>query len=314
MKRVPTKPDSTGSLALEGVAGSIARKLLRMTIQRAPLSRRNRQRLYNLVAPHVASSVDVECSVRVRSGLTVKMTLRLDDWVNSQLYYWGYEGYEVGVTRLLRRLLPSRRCVLDVGANVGYYTVLAAALAPAAEVHAFEPWPLLFARLERNVRMNGFAHVRLNNTAAADRNGSATLYLPAASPGDPHLSNASLLPGFTTQDATLPVTATRLDTYCSGRAARPVDLIKIDAEGAELSVLRGMGDVLTRCRPDLVLEVLEGYAEELDDFVSNVGYRKFLITLDGLLEVERLVAHPRLRDYYLTTTPPPNLWAGGVKE
>jgi FkbM family methyltransferase len=291
-----------GLLTLPGARRTV-RRLLRLAIQHGPLSRPNRQRLYGFFAPEVAPAGNVDCTVRVAPGANVRLSLRLDDWVNSQLYYWGYDGYEPGVTLLMRSLLRSRRSVLDIGANIGYYTVLAATLAPEAEVHAFEPWPLLFERLHRNVALNGFRRVHLSRVAVSDRDGSAVLHLPSPSPGDLHLTNASLLPGFTAQGSIMEVPVTRLDTYCHGRVTRQVDLIKIDVEGAELSVLRGMGDLLDRWRPDIILEVLEGYAEELEAFFAPRPYRRFLITKAGLQEVQRLSAHPTLRDYYMSVAP-----------
>jgi hypothetical protein len=82
-----------------------------------------------------------------------------------------------------------------------------------------------------------------------------------------------------------------------------VDLVKIDVEGAEASVLRGAGSLLDEWRPDVICEVLPPFEKELDRFFSGRPYRKFLITGDGLQETDKLKAHPEFRDYYLSTAP-----------
>jgi hypothetical protein len=80
-------------------------------------------------------------------------------------------------------------------------------------------------------------------------------------------------------------------------------LLKIDAEGAEASVLRGMGPLIDVWRPDIICEVLPPFEKDLDRFFSGKPYRKFLIADNSPQETDRLKAHPQFRDYYLSTAP-----------
>lgn len=286
-------------LRAPGAKASV-RRLLRLVIQHSSLSLKNRQRLYNFFAFATAPARPVTCTVRTPRGARLHWSLHLDDWISSQLYFWGYTNYELPVTRLFDELLDRARCVIDVGANIGYYTLLAASRLPRGAVHAFEPWPTLFARLETACRSNGFHHVVLNQAAVSDRDGVTRLYLPTTSATDAHLSNASLVEGFAASNRHIEVTTLRLDTYVARRGLRHLDLVKVDAEGAELAVLRGLGQLLFELKPDLILEVLEPYVEELERFFAETRYAKFLITDDGLQAVDSLKAHPTFRDYYLT--------------
>ena len=221
------------------------------------------------------------------------------------MYFLGYDGYETELVRLLKRLLLSKTIVFDIGANIGYYTLLAAhMLRGRGAVYAFEPWPLLFAALQRNVGLNRFDHVHLNQLAVSDSDGVTALYLPAPTNGDMHLSNASLVQGFMPQDRSISVHTVRFDAYCSSQNITSVDLVKIDTEGAELMVLLGMGTLLEKWMPDIIIEVLDSYAEQIDSFLRPYGYRAFLITNYGLTEVRSLQPHPRFRDYYLSVSPP----------
>ena len=95
----------------------------------------------------------------------------------------------------------------------------------------------------------------------------------------------------------------RFDSYCRQHGIPCVDLLKIDVEGAELQVLRGMGSLLSRWRPDIILEVLEPFAAELDAFFAETPYRKFRIRDTGLEELRRISAEPHDRNIYLSCEP-----------
>jgi hypothetical protein len=74
-------------------------------------------------------------------------------------------------------------------------------------------------------------------------------------------------------------------------------------EGAELQVLRGMGNLLSRWRPDIILEVLEPFEADLDAFFAETPYQKFRIRDTGLEELPRISAAPHDRNVFLTCHP-----------
>jgi FkbM family methyltransferase len=153
--------------------------------------------------------------------------------------------------------------------------------------------------LFHNVRFNGFSHAHLARVALSDSDGEAKFFLPK----DRAWTNGSLIEGFTEQMEPLVVETMRFDTYCTKFNISKVDLIKIDVEGAELNVLIGMGELLHRWKPDIICEVLEGYATGLNEFFDGTPYRKFLITSGGLQEMSVLRPHRAFRDYYLSCAP-----------
>jgi FkbM family methyltransferase len=190
--------------------------------------------------------------------------------------------------------------IFDIGANIGYYTFMAC-VEPnqSCEVHAFEPNPAAYAYLLKNASLNNFTQLRLNKLALSDTDGNATLFLPL----DLAMTNASLIKDFANQQEQILIQARRFDTYCADNKLNCVDLVKIDVEGAELKVLRGMGHLLDAWMPDIICEVLEPYEDELGKFFQTKRYRKFLITDNGLEEVDVMKAHPSFRDYYLSCNP-----------
>jgi FkbM family methyltransferase len=139
---------------------------------------------------------------------------------------------------------PGLRAV-DVGAHIGVFTLLAArGVGPAGHVWAVEPHPQSFRHLGRNVRKNGFDNVTAIRAAASDRPGSATLMVLA---GD--RTQSSVVDLGQPLDARFEVVTARLDDLVGDARA---DVMKIDTEGNELSVLRGAPRLLSSLRAVIV--------------------------------------------------------------
>lgn len=146
--------------------------------------------------------------------------------------------------------------VLDVGANSGFYALLAAAADPAVRVAAFEPYPPVAAWLRRNLDANDRGgHVTLVEKAVGAEAGTASLYVPT---DEHHLleTSASLNPTFKeVHSRQLDVEVVTLDEFATGHPGR-VTLVKVDVESMEHAVLAGAGALLDRDRPVVVVEVL----------------------------------------------------------
>lgn len=150
--------------------------------------------------------------------------------------------YEREQTALFEQLLRPGATVLDVGANVGYYTLLASVLVgDAGRVHAFEPEPRNAGFLRDHVRINRRGNVTVQQAAVSDRAGTARFDFGSGS-GTGHLADAGAIE----------VRTLRLDDHCAEHGLAP-SAIKIDVEGAEMSVLQGARETLARHRPLLFL-------------------------------------------------------------
>jgi FkbM family methyltransferase len=132
---------------------------------------------------------------------------------------------------------------VDVGANVGYFTLLASTL--GARVVAYEPTPSVFTRLRENVDLNGFHHAQLVNAAVMDKPGTLSLHLSGDDP------EANSLFGDDAQSVQVP--AVTLDDDLASRDIQHVDLLKIDAEGAEPFVLDGATRLLSSPKPPAII-------------------------------------------------------------
>jgi FkbM family methyltransferase len=209
------------------------------------------------------------------------MRIRLGDWLGRHVYVLG--EYEPATAHVLRALLRPAGRLVDVGANVGYFTLLASrAVGPKGKVYAFEPVPQTLEDLRHNLRLNGAENVVVGEEALADQPGEATFFV---GPAD-HRGTSSLR-SLTGGEGVLKVRRLRLDDWLP--AGEHVDVIKLDVEGAEYLALRGMEAILRRDRPDLVIEITDSFLQEMGAsaaavhaFLSGLGYRMYVIEPDGL--------------------------------
>ena len=154
-------------------------------------------------------------------------------------------------TELLTRLLTPGGCFVDVGANIGYYSVIAArCLGKTGRVYAFEPEADNFALLDKNIGHNALPNVTAVRAGLSDRSGAASLYLNEDNRGDHQVYAGA------GSRSTQAVELCEGTQYFAGREAR-IDVIKIDTQGAEAQVLRGLMPLLQQSLPTLqmIIEV-----------------------------------------------------------
>jgi FkbM family methyltransferase len=181
--------------------------------------------------------------VAVRSGPAQGISLRID--AKKEKFLW--TGlHEPAVQGALSELLQPGMTFWDVGAHVGFFTILGARLVgDQGHVHAFEPVEQNRARLEAAVEKNGCGNVTVHPVALSSAQGDATLHA--------HESSAMWSLVGEDDEGVLIHTET-LDSL----GLPPPDLVKIDAEGVELDVLRGGRELLSEVEPALLVEFTTG--------------------------------------------------------
>jgi FkbM family methyltransferase len=171
-----------------------------------------------------------------------------------------YGEYEPTETQLVRDVLKEGDVFLDVGANVGWYTVHAAKrVGPTGKVIAFEPEPSNLAMLKRNVEVNGLSNVVAEGVALSNAEGSFKLFLEKG-----NLGMHSLVLEHEGGKHYINVQTVRLDDYWKGKG--DIKLVKIDTEGAEGMILDGMRETLKRQKG---IELIVEYAP---DRLKQSGY------------------------------------------
>lgn len=174
-------------------------------------------------------------------------------FVETEIFWRGLmDGWEASSLRVWAGACRDARVVVDVGANTGVYAFIAKCVRPDARVYAFEPVARVHRRLVENNALNGF-DVVCRPEAVSNYDGHGRLFdLPVD-----HIYVATLDRDMAEGPLTSverPVPVTRLDTFLEREKVIP-DLIKIDVESHEPFVLAGLGDLLGRHRPSLLVEV-----------------------------------------------------------
>lgn len=183
--------------------------------------------------------------------------------------------YEPALTRCIQTIVRRGMHVIDVGANIGYYTLLMAHLVgEEGGVYAFEPEPSLYQALLRNINANELKKVYTYPYVVSNYSGTTTFYT------DPLGVSSSLIPDKSLPQIPISVRSVQLDEFLSKE--QTIHFAKIDVEGAELSCLQGMQGIIQRS-PDIqvalemnltVLEQLGMSPHEYFDRLSELGGRR----------------------------------------
>jgi FkbM family methyltransferase len=224
--------------------------------------------------------------VALPGGRRMRLTSDGRDNLAAMLYWSGWRSFEPETLDVYLALLPEARVVFDVGAYVGIFAMAAALGASERDVHAFEPVPESFARLQENLRANRLANVRAVPAAVGDTDGETTLFVPD---GVWLPSHSSTRADFRAHTRPLAVAALTLERYARERGIERVDLMKIDTEGNEDEVLAGAGELFERSRPFVFCEVLRGLTEDrLNAWFEGRRYRFYRLEAQGLRRFGRI--------------------------
>jgi FkbM family methyltransferase len=160
------------------------------------------------------------------------------------------------------------RCVVDVGANIGVFSLYQSMLKRAEQVIAFEPSPEVFSRLMQNIELNDIKNVRVVNAAVGNESGTLSF-------SESRISANSKV----SEIGALKVTCVRLDDEL--RDVSRIDILKIDTEGYETHVLRGAGETLKKTERIAVEIHYPGERQEIEAILLPMGFS--LAKADGNL-------------------------------
>ena len=200
-----------------------------------------------------------------------------------------YENdYEMKMISMMR----GKKTIVDIGANLGFYTVIAGKLYPTSRVYSFEPIPQTFAILEDNIRLNGVTNSVAENIALSDEHqknvrGGLMYYTPEAS-GAASFANIQEREGIKLVE----VNMATLDDYFRGER---VDFVKCDVEGSEFHVFKGAEKTLRKHRPVIFVEILRKWclkfghtASDVVDFLKSCGYKMYVVRETNLTSLDSI--------------------------
>jgi FkbM family methyltransferase len=201
----------------------------------------------------------------------------------------GEHGYWLGSYEMNKRLAFEREIfpgavVYDIGANVGYFSLLAAVLAgPEGRVFAFEPLPRNLAFLRRHVALNDLGNIVAVVPAAVSEHSGEAAFDRGASSAMGHL----------TESGGIAVKVVALDEMVAAGELPPPDFMKVDVEGAEYAALKGAQDLLKKYRPVLFLDTHQREAHRPTiALLQELGYDFMILDGKSLPETKELIARP----------------------
>ena len=198
--------------------------------------------------------------------------------IENKIFWEGLTGnFEKESLKLWINLCKHSQIIIDIGANAGVYALVAKTVNPSAKVYAFEPHPLFFERLERNVKKNNF---------------DIYCYKQAVSNFDGNLS----IEDFSRKAQKISVDSVTLNTFILQNNISSIDLIKIDVETFEPQVLEGFSKYLSEFKPTMIIEILDEHvAEKIFNAVKTLNYLYFNINENGGIRQTKTIEKS---DYY----------------
>lgn len=231
--------------------------------------------------------------VKISPGNFVKMKTNQTNYLTQLVYWNGFENFEY--SRLFLKLIKNVSVFYDIGANIGYYSLLAAVENPHITVVGFEPasGPLYYFR--ENVRINNLTNVKVESLALSEKDGVIDFYeirnkkysyLEHNLAGESNAGSLTEGRNFTKVE----VQTTTLDKYVERNESGTIDLMKMDTEGTEHFILEHGQSVLSEMQPIVICETLFNTIEpQLERIFSAHGYLFFNHTEAGLKQVDHII-------------------------
>jgi len=234
--------------------------------------------------------------VKIAGAASLRLTVNPTCYLGKVLFWKGVAGFESGMHRVFKDLVTRTETFLDIGANIGFYSLLAYRYNPQIRIISFEPLPAAFKYLILNRAQNGAGTIDAHPLALSNESKSATFFF-SLNPKflfvqDQLTSTGSL--DRTQADRTrflkqISIEQMSLDRFCEEIPLEGIDLIKLDTEATEHLVLDGAASTIQKHRPIILCEVLPGRIEnEIQSRVEAMDYLAFNITDLGLKQITDL--------------------------
>jgi FkbM family methyltransferase len=248
--------------------------------------------LYPLLPNKVRLPPSGIITIKNQAGKKLKIQTNQTNYLTQLIYWEGYENFEY--TKLFLELIKRVKGFYDVGANIGYYSLLAAVENPQVKITAFEPAKGPLHYLKANVNLNNFNQIKVESLALSQNEGDITFH-EVKSKKYPYLeynlagtgSEEELNKGEAFEVNV--VKATTLDSYFKNNPG-PLDLIKIDTEGTEHLILESAETVLSEVKPIIICETLFlSNEEQLEYIFKKHGYGFYNHYPDGLRKTDTII-------------------------
>lgn len=238
--------------------------------------------------------------IKLDLDLTAFFELDLNSYIGQEIFYGKFERATLA---FYKKILPDKKCVWDIGSNIGFYVVIAGILLKKrGEVFAFEPVPVNFDVLKKNVGLNNLSNIKLFNLALSLEEGEHEIYLldQDTVTSTPTLNKEWAARSGLNKCIKVP-TRNAMSLLSRGELRKP-DIIKIDAETYEPIILRSLKPILMdNNAPDIICELMPPNVEPLTKLlVEECCYYCYHILPDRIKAVSELKMRRPYNDYFFT--------------
>jgi len=237
------------------------------------------------------------------------MLLNPTEHIQQQLFWYGCYEKEVG--DLLRSMLRANDVFIDIGANIGYFSLLSATISPSVRIFSFEPVKDLFQKMNVNISLNNIKNISTVNAAVGKISEEKELFVSASD----NLGMSSFYQPENYSGKKERVKVVTIDDWFKTSELTKIDVIKLDVEGNELAALKGMRAVIEEQRPLVIVEInpqtlsLSGLKSlDIYNYLNQFNFVGFLILENGRLEhlnskevnqtINVLFIHPDKKNVY----------------
>jgi FkbM family methyltransferase len=220
----------------------------------------------------------------------VKMVCPPGDHRVAPIEALNFLDYEAIDSAMIMKLVSPNDCVIDIGANMGWYSINIAKTFPLCKVHAFEPIPKTYSYLEKNIKLNEIINIIPHHFGLSSECKDLTFYFYPEGSGNASSANLS-----DRRDAELiSCQVERLDDFVTS-AGITVDFIKCDVEGAELFAFQGAIETLKLDKPIVFTEMLRKWSAKFDyhpneiiKLFTSLGYHCFYAEGSALKQLDEM--------------------------
>ncbi len=261
-----------------------------------------------LISPKYYFAIDGTITIDLSEGKQLHFEANPTSNLLRVLFWHGIEGFEFNEYKIFKELSKVSTCFFDIGANIGYYSIVAKKFNPTINVHGFEPLPSARKYFQKNAKLNGFNDVNIQEIALCDKVGTAKFFTninPRFPNLEDHLYGNNSLDKAAIgniQQIEFDVKTDTLDNYViyNLKDGQIIDLIKLDTEATEHLVLKGAHQVLSNHKPIIMCEIIKGFIEhEMETILNSYNYLFYKIKTNGLELSKNLTANNGKEDYFL---------------
>jgi FkbM family methyltransferase len=217
----------------------------------------------------------------------IRIVVDPEDHRTAPIEILNFGEYEPEEAKVIRRIADKMDTMFDIGANIGWYSLMAAKINPRSIIHSFEPIPTTYGRLLQNFALNSIESPQCHNYGFSNEPGSFPFYFYPEGSGNASMQNLAGRKDVTIVNCELRTLDSVLDWLPSNNM---IDFIKCDVEGNELFVLKGGLKLLMQHKPILLCELLRKWSasfgyhpNEAINLLRGIGYDVYTVSTDGRL-------------------------------